>query len=1162
MKAFLSCFCKEKNPIGVRPGYETDGNGSRCFGGKLSLGGLKRMAAIEPRMVVVQELTDDGYSWRKYGQKEILGSKYPRSYFRCTYKEEGCAAVKKVQRIDEGDAYQISYKGLHTCSNGARIIRSTSGASDSQSFKISFGVDDCRALEAPTVLTGTESFTITGIPFFGSKGTNTPDSERETYAKCSQNHNADVTSQIRLDESIISTIHNADVTSQIRQDESIIPTIHNVDSTFSANDKTTKEGEIETSLTHCRLRNVVNLGFNSWPTAKYSRSTDRSLQRLLSAFQDVEVKKIGIYGAGGIGKTTLMKAFLSRYDVKRSFDLVLWVTIPRCSSRRQIQNSLIQQLSLNVPNIKSDDEVAMILLQILLARKFILFLDDVWEYIDLPMVGIPIGNLDNDYMIILTTRSIHICEAMEVDRTIEAQVLSRKESLQLFRFHVGNVMDSEDIEPYGRAIVDECSGLPLAIKVAGSALRMDSSIYAWKSTVKNILLTNCLQVLKIGYDRLKEHDIRSSFLYHALFTERKAVSISSLVGYLVDEGIVSGSMSDAHRRGHDIIKYLIDVSLLQCTDDGLMVEMHGFLRDLALVILSDAKGLQMFLIRYFRSILSQKTLLSHISNPTFEQPEGHLSILKAGDDLSEPPSEEEWEEAKMVFLMDNTLSSLPKRPACSKLLALFLQRNSCLRVIPSSFFDNMSSLQILNLSKTRIKSLPQSLTKLECLQVLILRNCQRLFFLPPTIGALKHLLVLDVHGTEICQLPDQICELLCLVHLQVCFYGSMDEDECAMLPPQLISKGIISSLVQLKELSINVYPGDPRWTKVASDVTTEVSNLKLCSLSFHFPELKNLEYFIDASPAWLHQTLTHFKFVVGHDVKRVVSHVSDDLEHEYCQHDRCLRFVNGEGMPDAVGKVLSQATAFYVDHHLTAQSLTQFGRATINDLKICVVRDCPKLKAIISSTKRTGNFFPFLELLSIHYSWNLTWIWAGPIRAGSLSRLRRLSVHSCPKLEFILCRSMVAVLSNLEELIVEDCQSLKNVISNQDQSSVDDNIGDSDFCELTVTDVNSIEDVGKDQMEVDPPVSAELRLKVLKLHYLPKLVSIWNGGGIPCLEYISIYNCPRMKNLDLKSSVEATIKEIKAETSWWDGLEWRDPALPAKLQGRFKEIQSDICGSM
>lgn len=479
-----------------------------------------------------------------------------------------------------------------------------------------------------------------------------------------------------------------------------------------------------------------------------------------------------------------------------------------------------------------------------------------------------------------------------------------------------------------------------------------------------------------------------------------------------------------------------------------------------------------------------------------------------------------------------------------------------MRAIPSSFFENMSSLQILNLSKTRIKSLPQSFSKLENLQVLILRNCERLLFLPSTIGALKHLLVLDVYGTEISQLPDQICELLCLVYLQVCFYGSMDEDEYAILPSQLISKGTISNLIQLKELSINVYPGDPRWTKIASDVTAEVSTLKLCSLSFHFPEIKYLEYFINSSPAWLHQTLTRFNFVVGHDVKRVVSHVSDDLEHEYNQQDRCLRFVDGEVIPEAISKVLSQATAFYVDHHLTAHSVTQFGWATINDLKVCIVRDCPKLKAIINSTNFTGNCFPFLELLSIHYSWNLSCIWMGPIRGGSLSMLRRLSVHSCPKLEFILSRSMVAVLSNLEELVVEDCQSLKNVISNYDQISADGCIGDSDATEPNVAGFNSINDVAN-QMQVDPPNFAELRLKVLKLHYLPKLVNIWSSGDLPCIEYVSVYSCPRLKSLDVKSHVEVTLKEIRTETGWWDGLEWEDPALPAKLQGRVKEIKCD-----
>ncbi|XP_010938278.3 uncharacterized protein [Elaeis guineensis] len=60
---------------------------------------------------------DDGYTWRKYGQKEILGSRFPRSYYRCTHKSYyGCEAKKQVQRLDEDPyTYEIKYCGNHSC---------------------------------------------------------------------------------------------------------------------------------------------------------------------------------------------------------------------------------------------------------------------------------------------------------------------------------------------------------------------------------------------------------------------------------------------------------------------------------------------------------------------------------------------------------------------------------------------------------------------------------------------------------------------------------------------------------------------------------------------------------------------------------------------------------------------------------------------------------------------------------------------------------------------------------------------------------------------------------------------------------------------------------------------------------------------------------------
>ncbi|OEL31501.1 hypothetical protein BAE44_0007481 [Dichanthelium oligosanthes] len=65
----------------------------------------------------------DGYQWRKYGQKQIEGAMYARSYYRCTRSaEQGCHAKRTVQRNDDaGDGgaatpeYTVVYMGEHTC---------------------------------------------------------------------------------------------------------------------------------------------------------------------------------------------------------------------------------------------------------------------------------------------------------------------------------------------------------------------------------------------------------------------------------------------------------------------------------------------------------------------------------------------------------------------------------------------------------------------------------------------------------------------------------------------------------------------------------------------------------------------------------------------------------------------------------------------------------------------------------------------------------------------------------------------------------------------------------------------------------------------------------------------------------------------------------------
>lgn len=92
----------------------------------------------EPRVALVTksevEHLEDGYRWRKYGQKAVKNSPHPRSYYRCTNNK--CFVKKRVERCSEDPSLVVTtYEGQHTHHSPA-VLRGSMVPADSSIINI------------------------------------------------------------------------------------------------------------------------------------------------------------------------------------------------------------------------------------------------------------------------------------------------------------------------------------------------------------------------------------------------------------------------------------------------------------------------------------------------------------------------------------------------------------------------------------------------------------------------------------------------------------------------------------------------------------------------------------------------------------------------------------------------------------------------------------------------------------------------------------------------------------------------------------------------------------------------------------------------------------------------------------------------------------------
>ncbi|XP_010433556.1 PREDICTED: disease resistance protein RPS2 isoform X2 [Camelina sativa] len=467
------------------------------------------------------------------------------------------------------------------------------------------------------------------------------------------------------------------------------------------------------------------------------------IEQVLDLLSEEEERGIiGVYGPGGVGKTTLMQSINNELVTKgHPYDLLIWVTMSREFGECTIQQAVGAQLGLSWGEKETGEQRALKIHRALKQKRFLLLLDDAWEEIDLQKTGVPRPDRENKCKVIFTTRSLALCNIMGADCKLRVDFLEKQYAWELFCDKLGrkDILESPSIRRHAEIIVSKCGGLPLALITLGGAMAHRETEEEWIHASEVLTrfpaemkgMNYVFALLKFSYDNLESDLLRSCFLYCALFPEEHSIEIEQLVEYWVGEGFLTSSRGvNTIYKGYFLIGDLKAACLLETGDEKTQMKMHNVVRSFALWMASE--------------------------QGTYKE----LILVEPSMGLTDAPKAENWRQALVISLLDNRIQTLPEKPVCPNLTTLMLQQNSFMKKIPTGFFRHMPFLRVLDLSFTSITEIPLSIKYLVELYHLSMSGT-KISVLPQELGNLRKLKHLDLQRTQFLQtIPrDSICWL-------------------------------------------------------------------------------------------------------------------------------------------------------------------------------------------------------------------------------------------------------------------------------------------------------------------------------------------------------------------------------------------------------------------